>query len=500
MISLPALDTLGAPRILVAGDVILDEYVWGEVSRISPEAPVPVLAGRLRELKAGGAGSVVENLAVLGARVEICGLVGADDAGARLSAVLRERGMNAAGLIESEDRPTIRKTRMIAYVQQANRAQQQVLRVDWEEVRPPSERERARLTAFLAEYFREAPPAAVLVSDYEKGLLDEALLAAIIAHARAARVPVLVDPGRSVRYDRYRGATLVCPNRFEAEQATGVSMRPGAENYLEAGRRLVRDLDVRYAALTLDSEGIYLVQRTARGEIEGRHFPTQVRSITDVAGAGDMVLSMLGIALAAGWSIEEAAEVANVAAGIEVSKVGVTPVERWEIGQALSAAGTGVRSKLATLAELQRIRERARAGNKRVVFANGCFDLLHAGHLALIEHARAAGDLLIIGLNSDASVRRLKGAGRPIHGEMERARILSAIAAIDHIVLFDEDTPMRLIAALTPDMLVKGEDYRGQEVVGRAEVERGGGRVILVPLVPEISTSAILDRIRKKHG
>ncbi|MFQ5654232.1 MAG: D-glycero-beta-D-manno-heptose 1-phosphate adenylyltransferase [Planctomycetota bacterium] len=494
MIAIPSLDTLGSPEILVIGDLILDEYLWGEVSRVSPEAPVPVLRCRHREFRAGGAGSVVENLSLLGAKPQILGVAGDDEAGRLLTELLGGRGGAPEGIIIDGARPTTRKTRLLASVQQARRAQQQVMRVDWEDVGPIPSEVLVRAERFIEDLFR-APPAAVLVSDYEKGLLTPELLGILIERARSSRVPLLVDPGRGVDYSRYRGAHLICPNRFEAQQATGIAL-DGVESYLAAGRALVEGLGLEHAVLTLDREGIYLVSRGG----EGRAFPTRARDVTDVAGAGDMVLSLLGLAIAAGWGIEEAIGLANTGAGIEVTRVGVAPLERWELEQALLEEGGDTPLKVRPLRELVRLTQRARAAGRKVVFTNGCFDLLHAGHVLLLERARACGEMLIVGLNSDASIRALKGDDRPVLPFADRARILSSISAIDHIVAFDDETPLALIEALLPDVLVKGGDYADRVVVGRNVVEGRGGRIELIPLRPEISTSNVIERIRGGPG
>jgi len=490
MSALPPLSTLGSRRILVVGDLILDEYWWGDVSRISPEAPVPVLRVRHREQRSGGAGSVVENLVVLGARVEACGLIGRDEAGGALTARFAALGVDTAGLIVSGERPTTRKTRLLGGVQHASRARQQVLRVDWEEDRPASAAEVGRVIERAQRLLASDPPAAILLSDYEKGVLTPELISALVTSGREAGIPVLVDPGRSVDYARYRGAWLVCPNRYETEQATGIAPTDEA-SARAAGERLVERLDLEHAALTLDRDGIHLVSR-GRGS---RSFPTRVRSVTDVAGAGDMVLSLLGLAAAAGWSIEDAVRLANIGAGIEVSKVGVTPVELWEIEQAMAAEGGEVPSKVRSLPELRRILERERAAGQRIVFTNGCFDLLHAGHVQLLEQARGLGHLLVVGLNSDRSIRGQKGEGRPVLLADDRARVLSGLSAVDHIVFFDEETPARLIEAISPDVLVKGKDYAEKVVVGRELVESRGGRVVLVELRPGASTSSIIERV-----
>lgn len=488
MMQLPALETLGRPHILVVGDVMLDEYVWGEVSRISPEAPVPVVRGTHREFKVGGAGSVVENLAVLGASVDAVGLVGEDEAGRQLRSLFAKRGIEDRGLVVSATRRTTCKTRVMAYVQHANRAQQQILRLDWEEVRTPSAPEAAQLREALEWAFARKPQL-VLVSDYEKGLLTDALLQDVIQRGRLAGIRVLIDPGRTVDYDRYRGAWLICPNRFEAQQASGVPMRE-VDDYGRAGRLLVERLGLEHAALTLDREGIMRV--SADGS--SRLFPTRVRTVTDVAGAGDMVHSIVGLAIASGWGIDDALLLANVGAGVEVSKVGVTPIERWELYQAC-AEETSV-SKVRRYEDLLTIVERAHAAGTRIVFTNGCFDFLHAGHVKLLQQAREFGDLLIVGLNSDDSVRRLKGPNRPVMCASDRGSVLSGLASVDHVVFFDADTPLELIERIRPQVLVKGADYAGGTVVGREIVEAAGGRVELIPLTPNLSSTAILGRLR----
>ncbi|MCA8960622.1 MAG: bifunctional heptose 7-phosphate kinase/heptose 1-phosphate adenyltransferase, partial [Planctomycetes bacterium] len=285
------LDRLGTPRILVLGDLMLDEYIWGSVSRISPEAPVPVIAGRMRELKAGGAGSVVENLAVLGARVQVCGVIGDDEPGERFAEILSRQGVSHRGLVRRAGRTTTQKIRVMASVQQAHRAQQQVCRVDFEDIQAPDESELRDIERYLDEVFEE-PPSVVLMSDYEKGLLSPEVIASVVRRAKSCGVPVLVDPGRSVDYGRYRGATLICPNRFESEQATDMELR-GEEDYEVCARRLLESLELESVALTLDREGIFLFKRDGSSQ----HFGTRARAVTDVAGAGDMVLSLLGLAV-----------------------------------------------------------------------------------------------------------------------------------------------------------------------------------------------------------
>jgi len=485
------IDSLSGGPILVIGDLMLDEYIWGDVSRISPEAPVPVVEGRHRELRVGGAGSVVENLATLGVEVQLCSLVGKDEAGEILIEMLSGHLHDLSGVLTGATRATVRKMRVLAGVQHAGRGQQQILRLDWEQVRAPDELESRLLEKTIRGYLAVGPKA-VLISDYEKGLLTPQLLRLVIDEGRRAGIPVLVDPGRRVDYDRYRGATLICPNRFEAQRASGLPLDT-PEEQIEAGRKLQERLSVDHVVLTLDREGITRVSR----DLPHRRFPTRVRAVADVAGAGDMVLALLGLAIASDWDIDDAIGLANIGAGIEVTKVGVSPVESWELRQGAVASALEASSAECSPKDAVKACARVRAGGGSVVFTNGCFDLLHSGHLRLLESARALGDLLVIGLNSDDSVRRIKGSGRPILPVSERARLLGALACVDHVIVFEEDTPLELIKAIEPDVLVKGADYNDRKVVGREVVEGGGGRVELIDLRPGSSTTGLIERIRE---
>ncbi len=489
---IPELDTLQKHTILVAGDLMLDEYHYGDIERISPEAPVPVVQGKQYEMRVGGAGSVVANLAALGVETSVIGMVGADEAGDHIREALEATGAAIDGVTVSASRPTIRKIRILAGVQHAGRGQQQVLRLDREEIHPLDEAELQALQLAVADAL-DRSPAALLISDYEKGLLGEELLKALIDGARARSIPVLVDPGRSGRWNGYRGATLICPNRYEACSASGIELDSSVEEQLEAGRGLISQLDLQHCVLTLDRDGI---TRISRGGDSRRH-PTRVQEVTDVAGAGDMVLSLLGLAIASGWELDDACQLANLGAGIEVQKVGVQPVERWELEAARQSLAGTIPDQVRSPRQMEEIVANARSNGQAVVFTNGCFDLLHAGHLQLLEAARAFGDLLVVGINSDASVQRLKGPDRPILPATERARLLGALACVDHVVVFDEETPELLIAGLLPDVLVKGADYSLDQVVGREAVEAAGGRVERVTLVQGASTTGLIERIRR---
>jgi D-beta-D-heptose 7-phosphate kinase/D-beta-D-heptose 1-phosphate adenosyltransferase len=440
---------LGSPRIGVVGDAVLDQYVFGEVERISPEAPVGVLRVRRREFRAGGAGSVVTNLLRLCAKVSVFSVCGEDADGVKLRELIDDDNVTLDGLVVDATRRTTVKTRHLGYVQHADRAMQQLLRVD-DEVRTPMD---AQAVERLLQSFREQAPNldAVLVSDYHKGLVTPALMNSL--REIAPDVPFLVDPAVGRDYGLYRGSHLICPNRYEAQLASGIPCDNRAA-CAEAAAQLASELDLRAVALTMDRDGIYLY------ETEGldQHFPTRARRVTDVTGAGDMVLSVLGVVMAAGGTLAQAVGLANVAGGLEVRRVGVTPLSREEILQEARYQGNPAVGKIKKAEELVPLLEQARASGKAVVFTNGCFDLLHRGHHHLLHGAASEGDVLIVGLNSDASVRRLKGMGRPAISEEDRAIMVADLQVVDYVVSFEDDTPIPLLETLRPDVLVKGEE------------------------------------------
>jgi D-beta-D-heptose 7-phosphate kinase/D-beta-D-heptose 1-phosphate adenosyltransferase len=427
---------------------------------------------------------VANNLAALGARVDLVGVVGDDAAGGQLLGLLREIGAGVSGVRRVRGRPTTIKTRFVGRAQ--HRIPQQVLRVDREEARAVDRRTESALSAAVAARLRRCE--VLLVSDYAKGVVTPRVCQGAIRAARRRRIPVLIDPVRSSAYSHYRGATLLTPNRVETEMASG--QRITDEASLRAiSRRLIERLDLEALAITLDKEGAYLGRRGRPGTM----VPTRPRNVFDNAGAGDMFISALAIAMASGADLETAVALANVAGGLEVEKFGVQTVSREEIANDLMATS----GKLRTLGQLQADLRRDRRNGLKVVFTNGCFDLLHHGHVQYLEFSRRQGDRLVVGLNSDASVRRLKGPPRPLMPEAERARVLAALAAVDYVVLFDEDTPAQLIRAVRPDVLVKGEDWKAKGVVGAEFVKASGGRVVLAPLVDQASTSGLIERIRR---
>ena len=478
---------LGAPRVLVIGDVVLDRYVVGRVERISPEAPIQVLHVESTTERLGGAAFAAQAAAALGARVTLFGVVGDDDAASRMRDLAGQSDIDLV-LVAESGRATTVKTRHIAH---SHIMAQQVLRVDDETLRPLDDTTEAVLRDALRERLAESD--AVLVNDYGKGTLTAELLQDLIADARDASVPVIVDPHKERDFTRYRGATGVTPNRPETARATGLPV-DDVEEARTAGRKLLDDLDLQFALITLDRDGMLLQGRDA----DGLHIATTPREVFDVTGAGDTVLSAFGVALASGASPSEAATLANVAAGLQVEHMGVWPVSAEEIAARLHATGQDPVAKRLQFSDLEALGERLRARGKRIVFTNGCFDLLHAGHVAYLTEAKAQGDVLVVGLNDDDSVRGLKGPDRPLNTLADRAMILAGLAAVDYVVPFAEDTPIRLVESLLPDVLVKGMDWKDKGVVGRDVVEAHGGRVVLVDLLEGRSTTDLVRRARQK--
>ena len=472
-------------RCLVIGDLMLDEYLWGKAERISPEAPVQVVDVVREELRLGGAGNVVNNLAALGARVTVCSVVGEDENGAALLKAFKSREVATDAVFRDPSRRTSRKTRVVA-------AHQQIVRIDRESREPLAADVEQQLCSWIAANFAQFN--VILLSDYNKGVLTPRVIDTAIAAARPCGIPVLVDP-KGTDYSRYQGATILTPNRKEAEAASGVAIR-SLDSLEHAATTIMETAGLEHLLITRSEEGMSLFSRLA----EPVHIPTLAREVFDVSGAGDTVLASLAVGLAAGLGMSEAARLANIAAGIAVAKLGTSTVSPDEIINALALAHPDSDSKIKNLDVLTAIIAAEKARGKRVVFTNGCFDLLHAGHVKYLQKSRNLGDLLILGLNSDASVRRLKGEKRPLIGEDERAHILAALDCIDYVVLFDEDTPLALITALKPHILAKGGDYTADSVVGKEVVEAYGGRVELVSFVDGKSTTNIIERVLERYS
>lgn len=468
-------------RILVVGDLMLDRYLWGDVSRISPEAPVPVVRVTRQTETAGGAGNVALNLAGLGARAALAGYVGTDDRAHSLLAVLQRADVETDAVISVPQRVTVTKTRVIG-------GHQQVVRLDFEETAPMPGWAEERLLQQVHAGLRQAD--AVILSDYAKGVLTGRVCQEVIGVGRALGVPVLVDPKGS-DYRKYRGATAIAPNRQELSAATGAPAED-LDALFAAGERLREELGLDFVAVTLSELGIALL---APGSVE--RIPSVAREVFDVSGAGDTVMAALAVGLACNLDLHDAVQLANTAAGVVVGKVGTAPIHLPELMEALMAVRPHERpAKVYPLEMLQRQVALWRAQGNRIVFTNGCFDVLHIGHVTLLEQARRLGDRLVVGLNTDRSVRALKGETRPVIHDEDRAYILASLAPVDAVVLFDEETPLELIKSLRPDVLVKGGSYRIEEVVGADEVRSWGGEVVLVPMVEGYSTTQIVQRIQ----
>lgn len=470
-----------APRVLVVGDVMLDHYVWGACDRVSPEAPVQVVRVSRETQSLGGAGNVVANLAALGAETDFVGIAGRDLARDQLVSALWACHARTEGLVETDSRPTTVKKRIIA-------GAQQITRVDYEDASPiGTELEDEVLAAAL-----ERIPAAkvVVLSDYGKGVMTERVTAGIIQAARTAGVPVLVDPkGRD--YSKYRGASLITPNRKEAAAAVGRGL-PTRDAVIEAGRELRNSLELDACLITLSEAGMALFQ-----ERRETFLPTEAREVFDVTGAGDTVIASIAFMVAHGRTLLEACRLANAAAGIVVGKVGSATVSLDELRLVINKRTTPGEDKFVDVDTLVTNLTSLRAQGKRIVFTNGCFDILHAGHVQYLSEAAALGDVLVVGLNDDDSVRRLKGPTRPLNEVGDRGCVLSALSAVSYVTTFGEDTPLELIRAVQPDVLVKGGDYMANDVVGAELVKLRGGTVKILSFLEGRSTTRTLQRMAK---
>ena len=485
---LERIDRFAGCTVLVLGDVMLDAYVYGHVERVSPEAPIPVLRIDNRREMLGGAGNVARNVAALGARVILVGVAGDDEAGRSIATQLAEAdgGRISGRLVIDQGRPTTRKTRFVS-------GTQQLLRVDEEIARPIGDETAEAVLARFKEALAESD--IVILSDYSKGVLSEAVLAAAIAAAHAAGKRVVADP-KSRDFSRYRHVDVLKPNRLEITQATGIDCRDDATTE-QAGRAALATAEAGAVIVTRGAHGVSIIPKDG----PALHLPTLARAVFDVSGAGDTLVSCLAVALAAGADLAEATELANAAAGIVVGKAGTECVSPTELAQGLHlGALIETDRKVATLTGALDQVARWRAAGLRVGFTNGCFDLIHPGHVRLLGQARAACDRLIVGLNADASVKRLKGPERPVQNEVARATVMASIGAVDLVILFGEDTPLALIEALRPDVLIKGADYRIDQVVGADVVQSYGGKVVLADLEAGQSTTGTIGRIREING
>lgn len=476
------LETARGVRILIVGDIMLDRFVYGAAERLSPEAPVPVLKFDRESVMPGGAANVARNVSEFGASVELIGLVGRDGARDELQNLIDACPGCRLNAVVSDRRRTTVKSRFVA-------DRQQILRVDMEEARSADHEEERALIAAVTDAVDRAD--LIILSDYAKGVLTPDVVRATIEIARARGLPVIVDP-KTIDFRRYSGATVVTPNLNELEKAVRRSC-PDDETVIAGASELMEQAELGAILVTRGGQGMTLVE----GDKPALHLRTTARQVFDVSGAGDTVISVLAVLLAEGLALSDAAFAANLAAGLVVEKLGTASVTRDELTVEIRHRHeSDWDRKIALIDAAVRKRRRWAGTGERVVFTNGCFDLLHPGHISLLRQAKGAGDRLVVGLNSDASVSRLKGPTRPVQDQDARALVLSALDCVDLVVVFGDDTPLDLITALRPDVLVKGADYREDQVVGHDVVASYGGKVVLAVLEPNRSTTATIAKMR----
>ena len=463
--------------MVVVGDVMLDEYIIGDSDRISPEAPEPIIAEQERRYVPGGGANVAVNITALGAQARLFSITGDDEEGAKFRSILTASGVDDSGIITVTDRPTTRKTRLIA---RGN----QVLRVDRETTAPIN----SSLEQQLFDRIMSLSGDVVVISDYAKGVVTSGLVRSLTETGRR----IIVDP-KSSDFGIYANSYLITPNILELSQAYGVR-HLSSDDMERVSRELMERHNIAHILVTLGSEGMALFSNNA----PGYHIHSRAREVYDVTGAGDTVTATVSASIAAGIPLTDACYMANIAAGIVVGKHYTAIASPDEIiGYAF---GVSASEKIVTVKTLQnRISELKKAGRK-IVFTNGCFDLLHMGHITYLNEARELGDVLVVGVNTDRSVRALKGDRRPIIPEEERSHVIAALECVDYVILFDEDTPLQLIRDIRPDILVKGADYKKEEVVGYDIVESYGGRVTLLPLLENSSTTSIINRIKDQSA
>lgn len=472
--------SINKKSVLVIGDVMIDYYYKGVVSRISPEAPVPVFLKKSERCVLGGASNVAANLAAANQKVSLMSVIGEDDNGLRLLTLLGEKGIDTK-LVARIKRPTTIKTRFLA------ENNQQLLRMDVEDSTEVADVETSEMMSAFKNMVESFD--LIILSDYMKGLLTYSLCQQVLEIARRSQIPVLVDVKDS-RVAKYRGATLLKPNRKELHLLTGMSVNSD-EEIIKAAEYLKDKCECKYVLATLGAKGMLLV-----GDGDPYFLPAETREVYDVSGAGDTTIAYLSASMANKIAIRDAMKVANYAAGIQVGKVGTSSISLQEVRDSLSKEDDGDKHKILPIEEVGSFRRNN--ASKKIVFTNGCFDILHVGHKRYLQQAATLGDILIVGLNSDASVRRLKGPSRPINNEQDRAEMLSALSFIDYVTIFDEDTPYELIKKIQPDVLVKGGDYKPDEVVGKDIVEARGGRLELISFVEGKSTTNIINKINQK--
>jgi D-beta-D-heptose 7-phosphate kinase / D-beta-D-heptose 1-phosphate adenosyltransferase len=467
-------------RVLVVGDFMLDRYIWGEAERISPEAPVQVVRVTNETAIPGGAGNVAHNICALLAHTSVAGVIGTDPAGDYLVEFCRKKGIKTEGLLRDKNRPTTEKTRICA-------SAQQVVRFDREHTEPLSLEFEEKLCAYIEANLNQID--GIFISDYNKGTLTPGVLDKILSLCRVRGKSAIVDP-KGIDYRKYRNALLITPNAKETASATGIPVKneQDLERAVDMLRRQVGDCQI---LVTQGSSGMTLFQAHEKPY----HIPARTREVFDVSGAGDTVMAVMGLGLLAGQSAERAAWLANIAAGVVVSKVGTTPITASDLKEALWCELSPTLKKFKDLDMMVRLVSGLHTQGRKIVFTNGCFDLLHAGHIRLLEASKAYGDVLIVALDDDQSVREIKGAHRPILTALERVKIISALDAVDLVTVFPSEKLMTLLESIRPHILTKGANYLEAEVKGREVVERYGGMVRLIPVSDDLSTSGLIDRI-----
>ncbi|MBL8765230.1 MAG: D-glycero-beta-D-manno-heptose 1-phosphate adenylyltransferase [Phycisphaerae bacterium] len=489
---LRTLASWGEFRAVVVGDFMLDQMVYGHADRLCPDAPVPILHVQRTENRPGGAANVALDLVAMRGRVRVVGVTGDDAEGRQLADELRRAGADPAGLVIDPSRPTTQKRSLIGLAQ--HRHAQKMFRLDYESREPIGVAvERGLMGAFDAALTRAD---VVCLEDYGKGVCTPTFCRALIDRARAAGKPVLVDPAAIPDYGKYDGATTLTPNRIEAQRATGVRVDDGAppEAFAPIAATLIERHGLDAAVITLDRQGALLMER---GGGDARVVPTEARQVYDVTGAGDMVLAALAAGRARGLDWYDSVRLANAAAGLEVEVFGVQPIPIERIHSEILGRERSTRGKVRTLDEAVVEAEALRRAGKKIVFTNGCFDVLHVGHASLLRRAAALGDFLVVAVNDDASVRRLKGPTRPVNSEQDRAELVGELGGVGAVVVFAEDTPERVIRAIRPDVLVKGAEYRVDQIPGAAYVIEQGGRVERLDMIDGRSTTRVMERIRR---
>jgi D-beta-D-heptose 7-phosphate kinase/D-beta-D-heptose 1-phosphate adenosyltransferase len=472
-------------KIFVIGDLMVDEYLWGDVDRISPEAPVPVIAVKKEESTLGGSGNVINNLIALGAKVFAAGVIGSDRSGNILIKKFSSLGLDVQGIIQEPGRPTTRKTRIIA-------GNQHVLRIDRETTKTVSDDTSNKIVNFIEKKIPEAD--VVLISDYGKGLISKALVSKIVKLSKKYGKKTIADP-KGLDYTKYSGVDLITPNMKEAALASGIEIKNNS-SVLKAGEKIIESSAVANVLITCGKDGMVLFEKGKRPY----KIKAKARQVFDVSGAGDTVVAMLGLCTAYGTTLKAGASIANTAAGIVVGKIGTATVSEDELSDALSVCSYDYRTKQKSLPQLRALLKDLKNKGKRIVLTNGCFDLLHTGHIKLFSDSKKEGDILIVAIDDDDSVKKLKGNRRPVIKAKERVRILSALDSVDYIIVFPANKLGSLLEAVRPDVLTKGSNYSSEEVFGRDIVENYGGRVVIIPIREKISATSIIESIRKNDS